>query len=109
MLPATRSRGSARSNRARPESLCGASKSMPRGKSCKAIAAGLNNEGILGPRGGIWRQNTINGNRARGTGILNNQLYVGWLVWNRLEYKTKVVSLGKIGRAACRERVCQYE
>ncbi|MGF1631201.1 MAG: recombinase family protein [Kiloniellaceae bacterium] len=68
------------------------------GKSGKAIAAGLNNDGIKGPRGGIWRQNTINGNRARGTGILNNELYVGWLVWNRLEYKTKAVNLG--GRPA---------
>src|SRR3546814_13115949 len=66
------------------------------GKSAKAIAAGLNTDGIVGPRGGIWRQNTINGNRARGTGILNNELYVGWLVWNQ------------IGRASCRERVCQY-
>src|SRR3546814_7429893 len=68
------------------------------GKSAKAIAAGLNTDGIVGPRGGIWRQNTINGNRARGTGILNNELYVGWLVWNRLEYKTKSVNLG--GRQA---------
>ena len=68
------------------------------GKSGKAIAAGLNRDGIAGPRGGIWRQNTINGNRARGTGILNNELYVGTYVWNRLEYKTKAVSLG--GRPA---------
>src|SRR3546814_9959979 len=37
------------------------------GKSGKAIAAGLNKDGASGPRGGIWRQNTINGNRARGT------------------------------------------
>ena len=29
---------------------------------------------------------TINGNRQRGTGILNNELYVGRLVWNRLRY-----------------------
>src|SRR3546814_7876548 len=68
------------------------------GKSGKAIAAGLNKDGASGPRGGIWRQNTINGNRARGTGILNNELYVGTYVWNRLEYQTKVVSLG--GRPA---------
>jgi site-specific DNA recombinase len=68
------------------------------GKSAKAIAAGLNKDGMAGPRGGIWRQNTINGNRARGTGILNNELYVGTYVWNRLEYKTKAISLG--GRPA---------
>jgi site-specific DNA recombinase len=29
-------------------------------------------------------QSTINGNVARGTGIINNELYVGRLVWNRL-------------------------
>jgi hypothetical protein len=29
---------------------------------------------------------TIHGNPARGTGILNNELYVGRLVWNRLRY-----------------------
>jgi hypothetical protein len=29
---------------------------------------------------------TINGNRRRGTGILNNELYIGRLVWNRLAY-----------------------
>ena len=29
---------------------------------------------------------TINGNRERGTGILNNELYIGNLVWNRLRY-----------------------
>ncbi len=29
----------------------------------------------------------INGNRKRGTGILNNELYVGFLVWNRLSVR----------------------
>lgn len=28
----------------------------------------------------------INGNRDRGTGILNKELYIGRLVWNRLRY-----------------------
>jgi site-specific DNA recombinase len=28
----------------------------------------------------------IHGNRQRGTGILNNELYIGRLVWNRLRY-----------------------
>jgi len=31
-------------------------------------------------------KSTINGNRQRGTGLLNNELYVGRLVWNRLRY-----------------------
>jgi len=28
----------------------------------------------------------IRGHRARGTGILNNELYIGRLIWNRLHY-----------------------
>ncbi len=52
-------------------------------KSPKAIAAQLNKEGILCPSGKSWGQSTINGNRKRGTGILNNHLYVGELIWNR--------------------------
>jgi len=33
-----------------------------------------------------WIPSTIYGNVSRGTGILNNELYVGRLVWNRLHY-----------------------
>ena len=56
------------------------------GQSPKAIAADLNTRGIKGPTGKGWSQSTINGNRERGTGILNNELYIGRLVWNRLRY-----------------------
>jgi site-specific DNA recombinase len=56
------------------------------GESPKQIALRLNRSGVLGPRGGAWSSSTINGNRARGNGILNNELYVGRLVWNRLTY-----------------------
>ena len=56
------------------------------GLSPKKIAAKLNEEGIAGPTGKGWGQSTINGNRERGTGILNNELYIGRLVWNRLRY-----------------------
>ena len=47
---------------------------------------GLNADGLSGPRGGAWAASTINGNRTRGTGILNNETYIGRLVWNRLRY-----------------------
>ncbi|WP_375173883.1 recombinase family protein [Pseudooceanicola sp.] len=57
------------------------------------IASRLNDEGIPFPSvgskrksSGHWKQNTINGNAARGTGILNNELYVGRRIWNRLSY-----------------------
>ncbi len=46
----------------------------------------LNARGVPGPTGRAWGPSTINGNMARGTGILNNQLYIGRLVWNRLHY-----------------------
>lgn len=56
------------------------------GRSPKAIAQRLNKEGIPGPRGLLWRDTAIRGHRIRGTGLLNNELYIGRLVWNRLRY-----------------------
>jgi hypothetical protein len=56
------------------------------GKSPRRIAVDLNRDRVPGPRGGEWDASTINGNASRGTGILNNELYVGRLVWNRLRY-----------------------
>ena len=56
------------------------------GVSPRAIAKTLNAEGVSGPSGGTWGPSTIHGNRQRGTGILNNELYIGRLVWNRLRY-----------------------
>ncbi|TCM14212.1 DNA invertase Pin-like site-specific DNA recombinase [Novosphingobium sp. PhB165] len=56
------------------------------GKSGRAIAADLNREGIPCPSGGDWGFSTINGNPKRGTGILNNEMYVGKLVWNRQRF-----------------------
>ncbi len=56
------------------------------GSSPKAIARQLNKDNVPGPSGKDWGQSTINGNRERGTGILNNELYIGRLVWNRLRY-----------------------
>jgi site-specific DNA recombinase len=56
------------------------------GRSPRAIAHDLNAEGIAGPRGSEWGPSTIHGNWRRGTGILNNDLYVGKLVWNRQHF-----------------------
>lgn len=56
------------------------------GISPRAIAKILNAEHIPGPTGKAWGPSTIHGNRQRGTGILNNELYIGKLVWNRLRY-----------------------
>jgi DNA invertase Pin-like site-specific DNA recombinase len=56
------------------------------GMSANAIAKQLNAEGVPRPRGLLWRDTAIRGHRQRGTGILNNELYIGRLVWNRLRY-----------------------
>ena len=56
------------------------------GKSSRSIALALNKEGVRGPQGAAWGPSTIHGNPKRGVGILNNELYVGRLVWNRLRY-----------------------
>jgi hypothetical protein len=34
----------------------------------------------------LWNDSTIRGHVKRGTGIINNELYVGRLVWNRQRY-----------------------
>jgi hypothetical protein len=47
------------------------------GEAPRAIAKALNREGVAGPSGGTWGPSTINGNASRGTGLLNNDLYVG--------------------------------
>jgi hypothetical protein len=56
------------------------------GASPKALAKRLNAERCPGPGCAPWNPSTIHGNPARGTGILNNELYVGRLVWYRLRY-----------------------
>ena len=56
------------------------------GRSPKRIAMALNREGIKAPGGGDWGFSTINGNAKRGNGILNNEMYVGRLVWNRQRF-----------------------
>jgi site-specific DNA recombinase len=56
------------------------------GRSPRRIAFELNRSSTCAPGGGAWSSSTINGNAARGTGLLNNELYIGRLVWNRLRY-----------------------
>lgn len=64
------------------------------GHSPKSIALGLNRDNVPGPRGILWPDTAIRGHRQRGTGILNNELYLGRLIWNRLRY-VKDPSSGK--------------
>jgi DNA invertase Pin-like site-specific DNA recombinase len=66
--------------------ICRIFKNYAEGLSPRAIALSLNHEGVTGPTGKAWGPSTINGNRQRGTGILNNEMYIGRLIWNRLRY-----------------------
>jgi len=54
------------------------------GKSPRRIAAELNADGIPSPRGGQWNASTINGHWGRRNGILQNELYKGQLIHNRV-------------------------
>ncbi|WP_353618446.1 recombinase family protein [Boseongicola sp. H5] len=60
----------------------------------RTIARTLNKEGIPGPNGNPWGDTTIRGHVKRGTGLINNELYIGRLIWNRLRY-IKDPSTGK--------------
>lgn len=53
------------------------------GKSPRRIAIELNAEGVPAPWGSKWCDSSIRGNRALGSGIINNEFYVGEMVWNR--------------------------
>ncbi len=69
------------------------------GMSPKAVAKRLNAERCPRPGGALWNPSTVLGNPARGTGILNNELYVGRLVWNRLRYVKDPDSGKRVSRA----------
>ncbi|MBY6066605.1 recombinase family protein [Leisingera aquaemixtae] len=61
-------------------------KAYANGESPAALAKTLNAKKVPAHNGGTWEPSTIYGNRERGTGILNNELYIGRQIWNRLRY-----------------------
>ncbi|WP_262696470.1 recombinase family protein [Kordiimonas aquimaris] len=68
------------------------------GVSPRAISHTLNKEDVKGPNGKPWGPSTINGNRRRGTGIINNELYIGRRIWNRLSYRKDPASGKRVSR-----------
>ena len=56
------------------------------GKTPAAIARELNADHIPGPNGEPWQHTTIRGHNERGTGVINNELYIGRQIWNRMRY-----------------------
>ncbi|WP_417729084.1 recombinase family protein [Roseovarius sp.] len=71
---------------------------MIEGRSASQVAKRFNAEGIKGPHGGTWSAGTILGNRRRGTGIINNELYIGRNIWNKLRYVKDPSSGRRISR-----------
>ena len=61
-------------------------KAFADGVSPQALALRLNTEGVPGPGGRLWTATTIRGHQKRGTGLINNELYIGRLIWNRQRY-----------------------
>ena len=47
------------------------------------VCKSLNADGIPAPSGGIWKLHGLTGERLRGKGILSNEIYRGWLVFNK--------------------------
>ena len=74
------------------------------GLSSIQIARALNEEGVPGPRGGEWNASTIRGDPRRHTGILNNPLYVGRLIWGRRQWRRNPDSENRERRYRMRER-----
>ena len=78
------------------------------GMAPRTIAQRLNREGIPGPRGGYWNASTINGNRKRRNGILNNELYVGRITYNRQRFVKDPETGKRLARLNPRhEWICQ--
>ncbi len=87
VVPGTEgNRGRRSINRAKAQIVIRIFEGYRAGMSPRKIAFDLNADGVPCPSGKDWGPSTVNGNRARGTGVLNNELYIGRLVWNRLRY-----------------------
>jgi site-specific DNA recombinase len=74
------------------------------GATPRAIAAELNADRIAPPRGARWNASTINGNNARGHGMLLNELYVGRIVWNKVRMVKDPTTGKRISRINAKEQ-----
>jgi DNA invertase Pin-like site-specific DNA recombinase len=79
------------------------------GRSPEAIAKALNREGVPGPEGRHWSNTTIRGQAARGTGLLNNEMYRGVLVWNRCSYVKDPLRGKRVARPNPRDKYEVFE
>ena len=56
------------------------------GWSCQKIAAELNRLSVKTGRAGTWAVSALYGSPNKGSGVLNNELYVGRYIWNRSQW-----------------------
>jgi hypothetical protein len=67
--------------------VCWTFQQYAEGVSPRDIAKALNDKGEPGPRGKAWRDTAIRGYVSHGTGILNNENYIGQVFWDRHQYR----------------------
>ncbi|MEZ2744305.1 recombinase family protein [Halopseudomonas bauzanensis] len=59
---------------------------VAKGRAYRHIVYDLNDKGVPSPRGSSWAVSAIYGSPVKGSGIINNQLYVGRYIWNRSQW-----------------------
>ncbi|WP_225782776.1 recombinase family protein [Xenophilus sp. Marseille-Q4582] len=56
------------------------------GATLRSIVYELNARGVPSPRGAGWAASALVGSPAMGDGLLNNEIYIGRVVWNRRQW-----------------------
>jgi site-specific DNA recombinase len=97
-------RGERTINEAQAEIVRRVFRAFAAGVSPRAIARRLNDEGVAGPDSGLWMDSTLRGHATRGTGLINNELYIGRLVWNRLRYVKDPATGRRVSRLNPRDK-----
>ncbi len=56
------------------------------GSTLRSIVHDLNARGVRSPRGNGWAASALVGNAKMGDGLLNNEIYIGRVIWNRRQW-----------------------
>ncbi len=73
------------------------------GWSERRIGRQFNAESLLSPRGGSWTWTALHGSPRLGTGILNNRLYIGEVIWNKFRWEKDPETGKRVPRLRPRE------
>ena len=91
-------RGEREINAAEAEIVRRIFREFAQGSSPRAIARRLNEDSIPGPKGKLWTDSVLRGHAKRGTGLLNNELHIGRLVWNRQRFMKNPATGRRVSR-----------